>query len=91
MVRDRPCEYWDWPCTFYWHIREVFDARNTALHTVKDEFPTRAAVRFEGRVDAVILATLDWLVGTRATDIADLDAAIAALPVARPGRSAESG
>lgn len=91
VVRERPSEYWDWPCTFYWHIREVFDARNTALHTAKDDLPRCTAVRFEDRVDAVILATLDWLVGTRATDIADLDAAIAALPVARPGRSAEGG
>ena len=82
-VKARPRDYWDWPCTYYWHIRQVFDGRNAALHAATDEFPRRTAVRFEGRVDAVILATLDWVATVGATGLADLDDAIATLPVAR--------
>jgi len=76
----RPHDYFDWPCTEYWHLRQVFDARNRALHDAQDDFPKSTAVVYEGRVDDAILAALDWVVATRARGIADLDAAIAALP-----------
>lgn len=81
MVRYRPRRYWDWPCSAYWHIRQVSDARNEALHDARDEFPKSTAMRFEGRVDEVTLATLGWVVATNARRLANLDAAIAALPV----------
>jgi hypothetical protein len=76
----RPRDYWDWPCTYYWHIRQVFDARNRALHDAQDQFPTSTAVRYEGRVDDVILATIDWVVASNARGIDDLDHAIGSLP-----------
>lgn len=81
--RRRPRDYWDWPCTWYWHIREVFDARNRALHDAQDAFRRGTAVRFEGRVDQVLLDTLDWVVATGATCIGDVDRAVKALPVAQ--------
>ena len=79
-LKGRPADFWDWPCTCYWHIREVFGARNAALHDARDQFPRHTAMRLESRVDDVILATLDWVVATGATSLADLDAAIGRLP-----------
>src|SRR5258705_12654687 len=79
-LQGRPADYWDWPCTYYWHIREVFGARNAALHDARDQFPRHTAMRLESRVDDVILAALDWVVATGATDLADLDSAIGRLP-----------
>jgi hypothetical protein len=76
---NRPPNYWVWPCSAYWEVREVFAARNEALHGARDHFADRTAMRFEGRVDDIILATLDWVVATGATGLADLDAAIARL------------
>jgi hypothetical protein len=77
----RPRNYWDWPCTAYWHIRQLFDARNIALHDAQDRFPKNFAMRLEGRVDDVILATLDWVVRNDAKAIGDLQAAISRLAV----------
>lgn len=79
-IAGRPPDYWDWPCTAYWHIRQVFAARNEALHDAQDRFPPRTAMRYEGRVDRIILAALDWVVATGSTGIGDLDAALARLP-----------
>jgi hypothetical protein len=76
----RPRDCWDWPCTYYWHIRQVFDARNRALHDAQDQFPKSTAVRYEGRVDEVVLAAVDWVATNNATGIHDLDGAIGALP-----------
>lgn len=73
----RPKDYWDWPCTYYWHIRQLFDARNSALHDAQDHFPKNFAMRLEGRVDDVMLATLDWVVRTNSKGIGDLQEAIA--------------
>jgi|GEM_PF-1735579 hypothetical protein len=76
----RPPDYWNLPCSAYWHIREIFGARNDTLHDARDQFPRHTAMRFESRVDDVILDTLDWVVTTRATGLSDLDDAIRALP-----------
>jgi hypothetical protein len=75
----RPKGYWDWPCTSYWHVRQLFDARNQALHDARDHFPKNFAMRLEGRTDDVILATLDWVVQSKAQGIADLHTALADL------------
>ena len=79
-LRGRPDDYFDWPCTSYWHIRQVFHDRNRAMHDAADDFPKGTAMRYEGRVDDVVLAAMDWAAATGATSIADLDAAIAKLP-----------
>lgn len=76
----RPPDYWDWPCTCYWHIRQLFDHRNSALHDAQDHFPEHTAQRLEGRVDGVILTTLDWVSQTKAIGLAELENAIHSLP-----------
>lgn len=75
----RPKDHWDWPCTYYWHVRQIFDARNKALHDAQDRFPKSLAMRLEGRVDDVVLATLDWVASTRSRGIGTFKAAIANL------------
>jgi hypothetical protein len=77
---QRPLDLWDWPCTNYWHVRQLFDARNAALHDAKDHFPERTAMRYEWRLDHVILASLDWVANSKAAGLADLDRAIGSLP-----------
>jgi hypothetical protein len=76
----RPTDRWDWPCTSYWRFREVFAARNKALHEAADDFPRLTAERFEGRVDDLMLAALDWAAAHPADGVSDLDAAIDRLP-----------
>jgi hypothetical protein len=83
VLPGRPANYWDWPCTYYWHIREVFDARNRALHEALDQFRKSTAAKYEGRVDDVILAALEWAVASGAAGISDLDTKMADLPKER--------
>jgi hypothetical protein len=76
----RPHDRFDWPCSAYWHIREIFNDRNRAMHDATDDFAKNTAMRYEGRVDDVIIAALEWAIDVGASGVADLDAAIARLP-----------
>jgi hypothetical protein len=80
LYANRKPDRFDWPCSAYWEMRQVFYDRNRAMHDAADDFPKNTAMRYEGRVDDVLLATLDWAAETRAAGIADLDKAIAGLP-----------
>lgn len=79
VASERPDQCFDWPCTFYWHIREIHAARNKALHEARDVSPPNTAVRFESRVDKVVLAALDWVAASGAVNLADLTQAVEAL------------
>lgn len=75
----RPDVYFAWPCTEYWGVREIFALRNDAVHDARQEFPRRTPLRFEGRIDDIVLALVDWAIARPGADLADLDAAIASL------------
>jgi hypothetical protein len=69
-----------WECTYYRMIRDLFEARNAALHDAQDRFEPRTAVRFEWWLDGVIQATLAWSADAGARRIGDIDGAISRLP-----------
>jgi hypothetical protein len=71
-----------WACSWYAHMRTLYDNRNEAVHGASSRFDQRAASEYEWHFDHGYLAVLDWVTRTNPTSIADLDAEIAALPAA---------
>lgn len=71
-----------WGCSWYGDMRDLYDARNAALHGAEARFDQRAASTHAFHLDAAVLSTLAWVAEIRPRSIDDLDAAIAALPTA---------
>ncbi|HEX2469531.1 MAG TPA: hypothetical protein VHK05_02985 [Candidatus Limnocylindrales bacterium] len=67
-------------CWAYELPKDVYKARNSALHRGREDFPHLR--RYLNRVDELILSTVDWIKETGATTLAELDRAIAAVPAA---------
>jgi hypothetical protein len=69
-----------WACSWYGDVRDLYDARNEALHAASDRFTHREASHFDLVFERLYVATLGWLVMRSPTALSDLDADIAALP-----------
>ena len=71
-----------WACSYYGDLRELYDARNRALHGPGSPFSHEAASGYRWRMQDVVLASISWVLRTRATSIEDLDEDIRNLPAA---------
>lgn len=74
-------------CSYFESVYGLFADRNGVLHQGRQDFPRQAATVREGRVDGVLLATIDWASRSRATDLRPLDAEIPALGMAKGRRA----
>jgi hypothetical protein len=67
-------------CSFYWDTRRLSVDRGSALHGARLDFPAKDVRMHEWVVRSVILSVLDWITDTGATDFAEFEAAIGAVP-----------
>lgn len=71
-----------WTCTYYDELRDMYDARNAALHGADSRFSDKLAARHEFMIERVLLEVLGWVATTGATTLEEYEHAIAALPSA---------
>ncbi len=70
----------DAKCGYYGELRDLWEDRNAALHGAELDVSEELAQRREFMVEQIFLLLLDWLAETGATEFAQYQAAIAALP-----------
>jgi hypothetical protein len=71
-----------WACSWYGDMRQLYEDRNAALHGAEARVDHSAASSHQRHLEAVILATVAWVIRASPTSIDDLDREIAALPAA---------
>lgn len=67
-------------CSFYWDARRLSVDRGDALHGARFDFLAKDVRMHEWVVRSVILSVLDWITETGATEFAEFEAAIGAVP-----------
>jgi hypothetical protein len=77
---DRRLTATPWECATYWHIRDIYEWRNMAVHGAEERFPDQLARQAEYTLEQLLLLSLDWVVGTRASSFDEYLAAINEVP-----------
>jgi hypothetical protein len=79
-LADRQAKGLPTECSTYWDLHGLFRNRGNALHGAALASPTEDVRVHEWVVRGAVLAVLDWITDTGATEVADYEASIRAVP-----------